>query len=64
MRWLDVGGKSDDDWDVTPAVTQWVTVIGKKVDSKLEGINAFLKDEIQKSFFHSKQRGWRVIKRE
>ena len=22
VRWLDVGGKSDDDWDVTPAVTQ------------------------------------------
>jgi len=64
VRWLDVGGKSDDDWDVTPAITQWVTVIGKKVDGKLDGINAFLKEEIQKSFFHSKKRGWSAIKRE
>ena len=64
VRWLDVGGKSDEDWDVTPPATQWVKVIGKKVDDKFEGLNAFLKVEIAKSFYHNKQTGWSAFKLE
>ena len=41
VRWLDVGEKSDADWNITPAVTQWLKVITKKVDGTLDGMNNF-----------------------
>ena len=31
--------------------TQWVKVIGKKADGRLDGINDFIKAEIEKDFF-------------
>ena len=64
VRWLDVGEKSDADWNITPAVTQWLKVITKKVDGTLDGMNNFLKVEIRNNFFHTKNTGWRAIKRE
>ena len=64
VRWLDVGAKSDEDWEVTPAVTQWLKVIAKKVDGSLEGINNFMKVEIRDNFFHTHNKGWCTIKRE
>ena len=64
VKWMDVGGKREEDWDVTPVVTQWLKVIGKKGDDRLDGINVFVKEEIVKSFFHSKKGGWSAIKRE
>jgi len=64
VRWLDVGAKSDEDWEVTPAVTQWLKVIAKKVDGKLSGINDFMKVEIRDNFFHTNNKGWCTIKRE
>ena len=64
VSWLDVEGVSDDDWGVTPAVTQWVKVLAKKVDGKLDGLNDFMKEEIRENFFHTKQSDWNAIKRE
>lgn len=44
--------------------SQWVKVIGAKVDGKLEGVNAFLNVEIAKSFYHTKQMGLSAFKLE
>lgn len=64
VKWMDVGGKRGGNWYVTPVVTQWLKVIGKKGDDRLDGINVFVKEEIMKSFFHSKKEGWSALKRE
>ena len=64
MSWLDVEGVSDDDWGVTPPVPQWVKVIAKKGDHKLDGLNGFMTEEIRTNFFHTKRSGWNAIKTE
>ena len=64
VSWLDVEGVSDDDWGVTPPVPQWVKVIAKKGDHKLDGLNGFMTEEIRNNFFHTKRSGWNAIKTE
>ena len=51
VRWMKVGDKLDEGWDAPHPATQWVHVIGKRIDGRLDGIKLFIKPRSRGSFF-------------